>query len=170
MLATPLSRFMDLRKLVSQRGRVSGRVPLIGLERLKGLIADSHEAVEIRLEGTVDEENRPLLRGRLTACLELVCQRCLEPVTEYINREVMLGLVWSDDESSALPAEVDPLVIGTGRYDLYELVSEELILTIPTVPRHSDLDCRPIGFNGQPCAEQQHPNPFRVLAGLKSTK
>jgi uncharacterized protein len=67
------------------------------------------------------------------------CQRCLTPYRERLDVAATYLIVASDEDADAVPLdddEVDPIV-GSRQFDLYDLIEEELLLSLPLVPKHA---------------------------------
>jgi uncharacterized protein len=67
----------------------------------------------------------------------LVCQRCLEPVQVDLVIDRWFRFAADADEAERLDAELDDDVLVTSTsFDLRALVEDELLLSLPLVPRH----------------------------------
>jgi uncharacterized protein len=67
------------------------------------------------------------------------CQRCLTPYQEPLDVAATYLIVASEEDADAVPLdddEVDPIV-GSRQFDLYDLIEEELLLSLPLVPKHA---------------------------------
>jgi uncharacterized protein len=130
------------------------------------------------VQGRQDSAGQELLRLHVKASPTLVCQRCLTPFVYPIDSESVIQLVISADDldSDALVDEPDDedfvtnlpeKVIGSHRFDLLAQIEDELLLSIPYVPKH---DVCP-GARPEPEVEaetfQKPPSPFAVLEKLK---
>ena len=126
----------------------------------------------MELIASLSDEVHRCLTGRVHAILRLQCQRCLEDYDAELEANVALGLLWSETEAPGLPKSLDPLVVGTEAYDLYDLLEEELLLAMPIVALHDQAECG-VNLNehgGEPVeteSTQTKPNPFSVLSELK---
>jgi len=81
----------------------------------------------------------------------------------------------SEAEADAMPLddeEFDPIV-GSGAFDLVALVEEEVLLSLPVVPRHARCPGQTGAAPTEPEAAVQaaaKPSPFAVLAQLKGKR
>ena len=103
--------------------------------------------------------------------LPMQCQRCLTPVLAAVEAERSFRFVADEATAAALDdvAEEDILVISRD-FDALALVEDELILSLPLVPLHELCpEALPMSV-ADPEFEvaAERPNPFGVLAGLKS--
>lgn len=80
-----------------------------------------------------------MVRGAAT----LECQRCTQPMSVPIDTIVKVALVASEADVARVPAELEPVLAPGGRISIGELVTEELLLTLPIVALHGE---------GEPCA------------------
>ncbi len=124
-----------------------GEIALSLMPRLGALLCNDQGAARFELDFHLDAQSRPVVTGRIQACVELICQRCLEPMKLALDLEVRLGIVRSDAEAVALPVEREPLLVEDGTVSLAALLEDELILGLPPVPLHPAGRCRPPGEN-----------------------
>jgi uncharacterized protein len=104
---------------------------------------------------------------KVDARIGLVCQRCLEPVSADLAVDRRFRFVEGEQQAAELDAESDDDVLTLSRrFNLMELIEDELVLTLPLVPRHSDCVLRHAGtadLTGMETAA----NPFEALSGWK---
>ena len=169
LMSGALPPSLDLARAARQTYGLQGRLPVKSLPRLTAALASDAGEVEIELEAGLDLARRVVVTGRMDAELELQCQRCLEPVKFKVHAEPHLAWVKTDEQFAALPDGYEPLLSADGQVELKELVSDELLLALPLVPKHEgDATCG--GFTGtatdaEPAEARK--NPFAELAKLK---
>ncbi len=186
--ATPesvLPRHIDPRKFAKQGVSVEGSIDLKELDRLVPLLATNKGSLYAELIFGVDEQGTRNLTGHATAEVEMVCQRCLEAAPQSIHMSLNLAMIWSDDKAEHLPKPWDPWIVGEGATDIYQIVEDELILSLPIVAYHSE-ECVPeeLFSSGDKSSERglashkklgeqeqqtNKPNPFQVLEQLKGS-
>jgi uncharacterized protein len=107
--------------------------------------------------------------GQIRATLEVVCQRCLEPMPVEVKSEVRLGIVRRESEAVALPPEYEPLQVDGERISLLSVVEDELILALPVAPLHPPGRCQPPRHlhRGEVRNGTAAESPFAVLAVAK---
>jgi uncharacterized protein len=142
---------------------------------------------EFELRFGHDDNAQACVLGHIDAALVVLCQRCLEPMSIHVRREVQLALVRSDDEAAALNAEYDPMLVGEEPISLVGLVEDEIILAMPNFSRHGSGECRmPSGADtvnvsaddgqahgsrhGDSAGESGKDNPFSILESIKTRK
>lgn len=74
--------------------------------------------------------------GRIVALASLQCQRCMGRMEHTIESQVFWQLVSSD--STDVDEAADPIVLEGDRFELLEAVTDELLLAVPSYPRHAD--------------------------------
>lgn len=161
---------IDPLRLARAGAQLRGRLPLAEMERFAPLLADAQGEVEVALDFDIDAERRTFMRLHLKAEVSLVCQRCLGPVRHAIEVERLLGVVTSETQAENLPGIYEPLYVTEEPLFLREVIEDELILSLPIVPRHAEGECAPAvtGVGADNKAGAARENPFAVLAGLKN--
>lgn len=180
---------VDAFALARQGGFVQGETPLVRFSRaIEGLPEQpSGDAGLVRwsFQGEIGKgagktsaaSGQPLLHLHLQADPMLICQRCNAPFAFEVDIQTVLQLVKSeveldDDLSFDLqdPEAVDSLpekVVGSHRFNLLAQVEDELILSIPYVPKH--LVCpgtQAEDGEAQEASVTPRPSPFAVLEQL----
>jgi uncharacterized protein len=168
MLASPADR-ADPWRLAAQGGTLTGRVALASLPRLAPALVGPSDA-DYRLAFHLDTEHRAVVSGWVRAELTVRCQRCLEPLTVAVDSQFELAVVRGLDEAARLPDAYEPVLAEDGWLRSMDLVEDELLLALPTVPLHEAGTC-----TGQLSAavadgrtnEAGASQPFAVLAALR---
>lgn len=152
------------------RGRrgFSGSWPLERFARFRELIASDEGDAAFEIEFGVDELGYSFVDVSVNATPTLICQRTLEPFGFDLQRRVRLGLIGSDADTPALPADYEPLVVPEEPVALMDLVEDELILALPLVPKtgKAPVDAA-FGPTRPPGEQEQSESPFAELIRLK---
>jgi uncharacterized protein len=92
------------------------------------------------------------------------CVRCLEPVALAVNEERQFVFVASEDRAAELDEDLDQadVLVGSKRFDLAELIEDELILALPPLAQH-EVCTLPTETNAEDLLEEAPPNPFEAL-------
>jgi DUF177 domain-containing protein len=116
---------------------------------------------------SVASEAQSWLQLRLHTTVWLTCQRCLQPYGHALEVERWLRFVVDEAQAEALDAESEDDVLAMPRWlDLRELAEDELLLTLPIVPRH--VACpEPLSLSSEASAAPVDDHPFAVLKRLK---
>lgn len=169
-MSAALPSTVDLAHAVRRGFRISGRLPISSLPRLLPSLATHKGEADIALEAGQDAGRRVVISGHIDAVLEMQCQRCLGPVEVEVHAEPRLAWVKSDAESTELPEGYEPLLVPDGRVALADLVTDELLLALPLVPRHEDSAAcgKPVRHAETSAAPvEDRKRPFAELAKLK---
>jgi uncharacterized protein len=174
LMSEALPERIDLERLAQQHAKLVGYMPLARMPRLQGVLCSQDGAANLDAQCSLDQEQRAIITGRVTATLCLNCQRCLGELHLPVKTVFSLALVASDADAAALPEQYEPLLTRTADcIALTELITDELLLALPMIPKHArSEDCD--GKGRAPADEAQAPvarqNPFAVLAELKSDR
>lgn len=182
MSNAPLPSQVDVRKLAAKGAEMHAVTSVASLPRIVDMLASDSGSVKVDLHFYVDEESIRRLDGQLKASVRVFCQRCMEPMPLELSADFALGIVWSEDDARRLPRSLDPLIVGDEFTDIADVVSEELILSMPFVSYHTEGECsRQSGYSvgadtgasesaGSEQAGSERENPFKVLEQLKLDK
>jgi uncharacterized protein len=126
------------------------RIELAGLEEGKGAFEHSYAPAELVLEnnrlelivpptvsGEVRSDGRRVhLRGRVTARVQIECDRCLKPVELAVDSSFKLEYVTTEDYQTQQAIELteddlDLSIFDGEALDIDELVAEEIVLAVP---------------------------------------
>ncbi len=114
----------------------------------------------------------PVVDGEFRTVLDLQCQNCLQSIAINVSSEFKLGFVASINEADLLTDAYEPFLLECDKTALIEIIEEELLLTIPTFPKHEH-DCLDKSDQNEKKVQQdtqsEIDNPFSVLAKLKKT-
>ncbi len=130
----------ELAELVSGGTRLTGTLPIRTLARLKPLVTDDKAAVDARIEFFQNRNGLPAVRGGVDTALELVCQRCLEPVRIGVSSRFSLVLVTAEHEVDSLDRKAEPWIIKGDFLELNKLVEQEVMLAMPDNPMHDEIE------------------------------
>lgn len=173
-------RHLDIAAFAQSAGRLQGEHALADWQRLLQEQGDdasgANQAVRWQLQGrmTPVAGAAPQLGLTLRAEVNLVmqCQRCLAPVLSTVHAE--RDFVFVADEATAETmdedSEADVLVISRD-FDAMALIEDELILSLPLVPRHAVCPqaLPDAAADADFASASERPHPFASLAALKKS-
>lgn len=170
-----LPQWVDARKFAYQGVHLDGEVQLALLPRLNKTVLDSVRPVHAALDFSVDEQRHRLVSGPVNTRLSVICQRCLQPMEIEVDAELSVAVVAGEDEAQHLPRHLEPWLVTDpeGQADLYEVIEDELLLSLPMVAYHEH-QCidESLYSSGTPDPDhagvEDRNNPFQVLNKLKS--
>lgn len=146
-----------------EAGSLQGELPIAGLARLLDRLVDSTGSVSYRVDGRLGPRSRPQLLLQLDGVLAVCCQRCLEGIDYPVKVRNVLEFVADEEELTQEEIEDDAkdFLPAQSELDVVALIEDELILDLPSAPRHES--CA-LPDTGQGTGSV---SPFSVLKGLK---
>ena len=156
-------------RLARQNQVLEGRMPIDKMARLGECLHSDQASAAYRLHFRKNEGGRYIATGEISSTVEMVCQRCMQPVTTDVLTTVSVAFVTSDAQAEKVSEEYEPLMVSDDQVVLSEFIEDELILALPIVATHADLDCQSwFKDNPEPeFKEEPRKNPFAELAKLK---
>jgi uncharacterized protein len=170
---------------VSQLPRMLNEVPKEAPDRDTAFTWQAEGTTQPELQDDGTEGPQPYLRLAIHGAAWLECQRCLSPYEQAFNVDATYRIVNTEEEAEEFPLDEDEVdvIVGSRQFDLVDLIEEELLLSLPLVPKHDvcpevheSLTSGAAGLEGEDAVEgeaeegeePQRPNPFAALEGLKS--
>jgi uncharacterized protein len=153
--------------LADTGARLSGRVSLRNMARLKAQLLDDKGEAQVDLVFERSEgANLRRMHGRVSADVNVTCQRCLESMTIAISAKPDTILLRVGEPDPGLPEDADVLTVATAPTPVTELIEEELLLALPMVPMHELNECPARRYVVSP-SESEKRQPFAGLARRK---
>ena len=109
----------------------------------------------------------------LSGDVPLVCNRCNQPMSFEMNREVVFRFAKSESEANQIPIEEDDdieIVVGSTKMNLLEWLEEEALLSLPLVPMHLEQCIEPLHIRLGEDEENEKKNPFAQLKEMKNLR
>ena len=128
----------DLIALAERGAVIEGQIELKKLGRLGSLLHSSQGSAKVQLHFRKRHDDLVALELRLQASLELVCQRCLEPLVHELSEQVEFVLAQDENALTVLPQGLELIALNGDRWQPAALIEDELIVSLPLVPRHGD--------------------------------
>ena len=127
-------------------------------------IAAPQSVLHYALHGGTDKWQRPFLELSVSGDLPLHCQRCMQAVKFTLDEQVRITLFDNEenlDEAMLADEELEGMLLEP-ELDVLTLVEDQILMALPISPKHEHCDNADLT-----AANQNKPNPFAVLAGLK---
>lgn len=172
MVQAQLPKHIDALQMVRERCNLQGIVACESLLRVQQTVLSIDSPLSASLHFSKEPMGESLLTGKCQAQVSVSCERCLEPMSIQIESSFSYGLVFSDEQAKHLSKELEPVLLDEfGQLDLQELLEDELLLSLPAVPKHENEDCfEELKRLNSQTIEIKKDNPFAVLDTLKQTK
>jgi len=168
-------QYVDTYELARSGAEISGSVSLLRFGRLlAGLPEQADTPVDWSVKGMKNATGQVFLTVRVKALPLLECQRCLGPFAWPVDAQTRLQVVAEselrDDDSGDLddPDDLIERIAASRRLDILALVEDEIILSLPYVPRHDV--CPPASAPSPDDADagEKRPSPFAALGKLRN--
>ena len=158
-------------RLARQNQVLAGRMSIEKMARLGECLYSNQAEVDYHLHFRQNEGGRYIVTGNISGSVDMVCQRCMQPVTYDVAANVAVAFVTSDAQAERITEEYEPLIVEDDQVGLSEFIEDEVILALPIVATHTDLDCQSwFKENPEPeFKEEPRKNPFAELAKLKQS-
>lgn len=137
---------IDSMHFAKSGGRLSGELHgekcVEQMPRLGDILQRENAAVQYRLSGAM-QAGRPALHLEVWVTVRLICQRCLDPYNEELALDRTYPIARDESELARWERD-DPLLealVADPRMVVAELVEDEILLSVPAVPRHPDGEC-----------------------------
>ena len=157
---------IDAHDFVNFTRSLHGKITLDECERLKDYLVDSQSNLEYIINGILGKDDKPMLQVIIKGELNLSCQRCLGKLSHVLNLKSTLFLVENEKELSYLDEDESVEgILATSDIDIIELIEDEIILNLPSSPRHRESDCLAKELTDSYAVEKKHP--FAALLELK---
>ncbi len=146
---------------------LEGVMPLAKLERLSEVVSGDSGELFAKLHFT-SGMGYLRLHGKVEATLELICQRCMQPMEHVVSGHFNFGLLTSEEYEDKLPPEADPYLLEGDEQSVIDILEDELLLSIPISAMHEE-ECSEFlqKQNEERQVEKEKSNPFAVLKDLK---
>ncbi|CAI8155306.1 MAG: Large ribosomal RNA subunit accumulation protein YceD [Cellvibrionales bacterium UBA7375] len=162
---------IDPRKLALQGLALEGELAAKGLTRLGESVEAITGPLKASLQFSLDESRQPMVTGKASVCVDVICQRCLDIMNIEVKAAIALQVVWSEDHIANVAPDYEPWIVVDKIADLDVVIEDEILLALPIVNYHKIGECtgsalyRKADINLE---EATVDSPFSVLQQLKS--
>ncbi len=144
LLALDLFEFAQSRRQaaggvrVSQLPRMLNEVPADAPDRDTVFSWQAEGSMQPELQDDGTEAPQPYLRLTVHGSVWIECQRCLSPYSQHLDVDATYRIVTREEEADEFPLDNDEVevIVGSSQFDLVDLIEEELLLSLPLVPKH----------------------------------
>ena len=169
---------VDPFRLAEARRLLDGEIQLTQMKRLMPLLARTEGAVQLSLEFGVDTTGLATMIGTAQAKLDLLCQRCLEPMAWPLELQLALAFIRPKVDEAGIPGPYEPYVVESVPLRLSDMIEDEIILALPSIPRHELAQCPASEWLQEDKSaasetavdKEQRQSPFSALADLNTPK
>jgi uncharacterized protein len=115
---------------------LAGTYELKHFPRLKPVLKNEDLKAEFTLRFQKDETGLLTITGTILVGIDLTCERCNEIVHLDLELHPRLAPIVSESKAQDLPEDYDPIITNGEFVRLSELVEDEILLSIPMIPKH----------------------------------
>jgi uncharacterized protein len=130
------SKPRDLAKLAEMRARFEFEIPLGDLPGIPAEFTLADGPVRVWLQFG-RERGVPVADVKVQVVLRPQCQRCMGEMRLTIASESHVAVVDSEAQAANVAEEMETFLAADGHGTLAALAAEELLLSLPLVPRHA---------------------------------
>ena len=166
MILDTLPEHVNANRFIDAKEEISGHLEPQHYKRFAEM-ANLAPSAKVVLHGYSEPFGPKVVVGKLEAEAQMICQRCLKPVTVALEGSIRWGLVFSESEMEGLDRDLDPILVEEGQLPLRQAIEDELILLLPIMPTHQSCNSDWIS-DTEPVDVSEKKSPFAVLAALKN--
>ena len=131
------SKLRDVSILADEGADLAVEIPVARLTRLVHELAAPTGTAVAQVQFT-RERGFAVAQVQAQAQVELVCQRCLQPLQVAISSDSRVFLLHAEADAERVPVDAEMMLAPDGRLRMDELVAEELLLALPLAPLHGE--------------------------------
>ena len=144
---------------------LSGLYQISDFPRITEIASNKKDDVRVDLSFYLKNNKTPCVDGIIKLDIVLACQRCLDDFFISLKVNFNLAFVRHNQESEELESHYEIYVIEEEELATHDLISDEILLSIPMVPMH-DYNCIKEIIE-QEIVEEISENPFVILKKIK---
>ena len=156
--------WLKLIKFAKKNLSVTDELSIIDLPRINGIAHNKSDKIKVNYSFYVENNTTPCLDGEISLNIYLTCQRCLEELPFSLDFSFSMAFVKNENQAEELSKYLEIYLFEDNELSLIDLISDEILLSIPMVPKHN-LDCLS-SFKENINYEQGKKNPFAVLKNI----
>ena len=143
---------------------LSGIYQISDFPKISEIASNKRDNIRVDLSFYLKNNKTPCVDGIIELDIVLPCQRCLDDLSIALEVNFNLAFVRHNQESEELESH-EIYVIEDEELATHDLISDEILLSIPMVPMH-DYNCIK-EINEQEIVEGKSENPFAILKKIK---
>ena len=161
---------IDPRKLALQGITLEGEFSANDLPRLSASVEAVNSPLSVAIEFKLDESRQALIKGEAKVLVDVICQRCLDPMSIEIKAAIALQVIWSEDHIANVSPDYEPWIVVDKIADLAVVIEDEVLLALPIVNYHNPDECTGSAFYAKASTNDDEAvtdSPFSILKQLK---
>lgn len=169
-MARPLPDLIEPEHAAAQQRHYHITVSQAQFPRLMEMLVGAPQDVDVALRFFIEPESGfPAFELRYRCNLGLTCQRTLEPYNEPVDQTLTAVLIPSEGAAQIVPEAYEPWLLETRQLNPWQLIEDELMLSVPLVPKKPGEPLVWQDAGQQEAAEEEtQANPFAALKTMMS--
>ena len=160
-LPSQLKLFNFAKKEIS----LSGLYQISDFPKISEIASNKKDNIRVDLSFYLKNNKTPCVDGIIHLDIVLACQRCLDDLSIALKVNFNLAFVRHGQQPEGLDSHYEIYVIEEEELLTHDLISDEILLSIPMVPMH-DYDCTKEIIQ-QEIVGVKSENPFAILKKIK---
>ena len=119
---------------------LTGEIEIKRLTRFRELLHSDRGSVRVEFKFGQQASAYTTVRLEYATSFRLQCQRCLEPMEERVVRHASFVVVGSESIPAGVPEDYEPIALTDDRFQPASFMEDELIVSLPLVPRHARIE------------------------------
>ena len=156
---------LKLFKFAKKEISLSGLYQISDFPKISEIANNKKENIRVDLSFYLNNNKIPCVDGIIDLDIVLACQRCLDDLSIALKINFNLAFVRHNQKFEEIDSHFETYVIENEELSTHDLISDEILLSIPMVPTH-DYDCIK-EFNEQEIVEAKSQNPFAILKKIE---
>ena len=115
----------------------SGVVQGKDIGRVAAAVLEIEGPLSVSLRFDINEGRKRTVEAKIEGRVSMQCQRCRKPVSVLVETCSTLTVVAHDEEAASVLRTTEPLLLDGDDLDVYSLIEDEVLLTLPIVALHS---------------------------------
>jgi uncharacterized protein len=157
--------WLKLIKFAKKNLCVTDEFSIKDLPRINEITHNNSDKIKVNCSFYVENDTIPCIDGEISLNIYLTCQRCLEALPLSLDLNFNLAFVKNENQAEELSKHLEIYLFENEELSLIDLISDEILLSIPMVPKHN-LDCLS-SFKENNNYEQVKEKPYDILKNIK---
>ena len=164
--AKQLPRKINLYNFAKKEVKLNGDYKISNLPRLSEIASNLNDEVFVSLSFHLENEKTPCVDGIIKLQIVLDCQRCLDNLEVDLKIPFKIAFVRHESHANSLENKYEIYLVGENEeIKTKDLITDEIILTIPMAPSH-DFECG-LKTDKEDKFDEVREHPFDALKILK---
>jgi uncharacterized protein len=132
-----------------------------------------HWIIQTHFEDSPGSESLQTMDLGLKGHIHLICQRCSQDCAVDLDEKRRFLLLATEQDADDYPVEDEEreALVASQHFNLLETIEDEILLSLPLIPKHPEGVCEPhassFGGDAEEGLSEKPENPFNILKNMK---